>query len=161
MGMIRAFLILGSMLLVWISGYVSGVLPWLGYASWTRSSFGAGAISIVGENRRGIDLGPETFFFFEGQELVFEYETEIRQGSLWFYVYQPFDGVLGSGDSQYVTANGKGRWTVPIRKSAFYHVSVEPSPTHGKPGGWDLSYSLKWGAAFARGSGELSVRTSR
>ena len=142
----RAAAVIVSILVVWLSSYVTGVWPWLGTAWMDRSSFGAGNITIVGENRMGTELGLDDFVFFDGQEIVIEYDTEIHAGSLWFHVFHPFDGTLGDGVTHYVTETGKGTWTTPILKTGFYHVSIEPSPVHGAGVGWDLSYSVRWGA---------------
>jgi len=115
-----------------------------------RSSFGAGNITIIGENRMGSEWGFDDFVFFDGQEVVIEYDAEIHAGSLWFHVFQPFDGEFGDGVTHYVTETGKGTWTTPITKTGYYHVSIEPTVVRGKGVGWDLSYSVKWGARPGR-----------
>lgn len=134
----------------WLSAYASGVWPWFGYVSLEKSTFGAGGITIIGEDSQGIDFGLETFPVFAGQEIVIEYEAEIRAGSLWLYVYQPFDGQLGDGNSLYVTKSGKGQWTVPVEKTTIVHVSIDGSPTRGAGRGYDLAYTVKWGARIAQ-----------
>jgi hypothetical protein len=130
----------------WAVAYASGAFPWLGYAWMTRSSDSLGPIKVVGETRSGTKLGAGTFLFFSGQEVVVDYDAEIRAGSLWLYVYEPFDGVLGDGVWEYVTASGHGVWRVPIKKTGIYTVVVEPSPVKGAGTGWDLSYRAWWGA---------------
>ena len=135
-----------AFLVGWATSYASGAWPWIGYASMTRSTFGAGPITIIGENRRGIDVGLENFCFFKGQEIVIDYDAEIRAGSLWFHVYRPFDGVLGDGPSLYITENAKGEWTVPIEATGYYHITIDGSPTKGRGRGYDISYTVKWGA---------------
>jgi hypothetical protein len=137
-------------LALWVASYALGAFPWLGYAWLARSSFGAGPIGIIGENRAGTSLGISTFLFFKGQEIVIDYDAEVRAGSLWFYVYNPFDGELGDGVAHYVTESGAGEWTVPITRTAIYHITIEGSPTRGKGRGWDLSYTAWWGARPAR-----------
>lgn len=144
--MLRPVLLLLGLAGCWAAAYLSGAFPWLGYASQNSSSFGAGPIGIIGENQAGFEIGPETFLFFEGQEVIIDYDTEITAGSLWLYVYRPFDGVLGGGASHYVTASGKGTWTMPVKVTDFYQVTIKPSPTRGAGRGWDLSYSVAWGA---------------
>lgn len=139
-------IVIVSILVVWVSSYGTGIWPWIGTAWMDRSSFGAGNISIIGENRMGTELGFDDFVFFDGQEVVVEYDAEIHKGSLWFHVFQPFDGKLGDGVTHYVTESGSGTWTTPITKTGFYHVTVEPSAVRGVGVGWDLSYSVKWGA---------------
>jgi len=141
---VAAFLVAG--LVGWLGGYAAGAWPWLGYAWLTRSSFGAGGITIVGESRRGMEFGFDDFWFFEGQEVVVDYEVKIRRGSLWFHVYQPFDGVLGGGATHYVIESGRGAWTTPITKTGFYHITVDTSPTKGPGVGWDMDYTAYWGA---------------
>jgi hypothetical protein len=143
---LRIALFFAALLVGWATTYVSGMFPWLGYASWTRSSFGAGGLTIVGESKRGFDVGPDDFLFVEGQEIFIDYDVSITAGSLWFHVFQPFDGVLGEGQTHYVTTSGKGTWTMPVEKTAIYHITIEPSPTKGPGRGWDISYEVAWGA---------------
>lgn len=130
----------------WSVAYATGVYPWLGQATLTRRSTALGRIAIAGEERRGWETGLDDFVFFRGQEVIVEYDVEIRSGSLWFHVFRPFDGVLGDGVGHYVTESGKGRWTMPVEETGYYHVTVEPSPLHGPGIGWDLSYAVRWGA---------------
>lgn len=140
--------ILVAALALWTGCYLTGISPWIGTAWMNRSSFGAGNITIVGENRMGTELGFSDFVFFEGQELVVAYDAEIETGSLWFHVFQPFDGTIGDGATHYVTESGQGEWTTRIPRTGYYHVTVEPSVLHGKGRGYDLSYSAWWGARF-------------
>jgi hypothetical protein len=148
---VKAAAFLLAILVGWGASYLSGAWPWLGYASCTRSSFGAGGLTIVGENRRGIEFGPDDFLFFEGQEIAIDYDVEVRAGSLWFHVFQPWDFALGDGPSHYVDASGKGTWTMRVPKTAIYHITIEPSPVHGPGSGWDLTYTVYWGARAASG----------
>jgi hypothetical protein len=134
---------------LWLAAYFAGLAPWLGYAWLSRSSFGIGPIGIIGENRSGTDIGFDDFLFFEGQEIVIDYEVDVRAGSLWFHVFQPFDGKLGGGTTHYVTESGAGTWTMPVRETAIYHITIEGSPTRGPGRGWDLDYKVWWGARWA------------
>jgi hypothetical protein len=145
---VKAAVIAVSLLLAWLASYVSGVWPWLGKASMTRSSVSAGNITIAGESRRGMDVGFDDFLFFEGQEVVIEYDAEVRRGSLWFHVFRMWDGQLGDGTGHYVSESGKGTWTARIPKTGLYHITIEGSPTRGKCCGWDLSYDAAWGARW-------------
>jgi hypothetical protein len=145
---LKAAVLIGSFLAGWLAIYGSGLWPWLGFVNMTRSSFGAGNLTIVGENRRGVDIGLDDFLFFEGQEVVIEYDAEVRKGSLWFHVFRMWDGELGEGSTHYVSESGKGTWTAPIAKTGLYHVAIEGSPTRGECCGWDLSYHATWGARW-------------
>lgn len=145
----KAAFVIGWLLAAWLVSYGTGLWPWLGWASVTRSSFGAGNIAIVGENYRGVDLGLDDFVFFRGQEVVIEYDADVRAGSLWFHVFQPWDGLLGDGATYYVSESGKGTWTVPVRETGIYHITIEGSPLNGKGSGWDLTYDVRWGARRA------------
>ncbi|MFN2377858.1 MAG: hypothetical protein ABR538_15085 [Candidatus Binatia bacterium] len=144
--MLKGTAFLLAVLVGWLSSYWIGAWPWLGYAWLDRSSFGAGPVTIIGEDSMGTTLGFENFVFFEGQEVIIDYDVDIRAGSLWFHVFEPFDGTLGDGVSHYVTESGKGTWTMPVRKTAYYHVTIDPSPVKGPGKGWDLTYTVKWGA---------------
>lgn len=140
--------VLASLFAAWLGVYASGLWPWLGFANVTRRSTSAGNITIAGESRRGIDFGLDDFVFFEGQEVVIEYDAEVRKGSLRFHVFRLWDGELGDGSTHYVSETGKGAWTARIPATGLYHVSIEGSPTHGKCCGWDLSYNASWGARW-------------
>ncbi|MFN2427054.1 MAG: hypothetical protein ABR587_11485 [Candidatus Binatia bacterium] len=142
----RGAVLLVAVIVGWAGSYASGVWPWIGYAWLERSSFGAGNIRIIGEDRVGTQLGFDNFVFFEGQEIVIEYDVEIRRGSLWFHVFQPFDGKLGDGTTHYVTTSGRGTWTMPVTKTGYYHVTIEPSVTRGPGVGFEMGYTAKWGA---------------
>lgn len=135
-----------ALVLAWFAAYASGFWPWIGYASLTRKSLGVGAIAAAGEQRAGWEGGPDDFWFLRGQQVVIDYDAEIRAGSLYFHVFQPLDGVLGDGPSYYVTKSGKGRWTTPVEKTGYYHLTIGPSVLHATGDGWDLSYTVKWGA---------------
>jgi hypothetical protein len=147
---LKAAVIAAALLVAWLGSYVSGLWPWLGWASLTRSSVSAGNITIAGESRRGLDVGFNDFVFFEGQEVVIQYDAEVRRGSLWFYVFRQWDGELGDGSGHYVSESGAGTWTARIPKTGLYHVTIEGSPTRGNCCGWDLSYDVAWGARWTR-----------
>lgn len=134
---------------LWAAAYFSGVWPWLGYASAARSSFGAGPVSVIGQQGVGGSYGLEDFLFIKGQEVVIEYDTEIQAGSLSFHVFQPFDGVLGDGVLHHVTESGAGTWSWRVPKTGIYTVLIQPSVLHGAGSGYDLRYSAWWGARRA------------
>ena len=144
----------GSIVLVaafglWAAVYVSGVWPWLGYASASRSSFGIGPVGVVGEDSAGGSYGLSDFLFIEGQEIVIEYDADIRSGSLSFHVFRPFDGVFGDGVMYYVTESSAGAWTWRVPETAIYTVLIEPSVVRGAGRGYDMRYSACWGARKA------------
>lgn len=143
---LRGAALFGVLALGWLAAYATGLSPWIGHASLTRRSTALGGLAIAGEERAGWEGGPDDFWFFRGQEVVIAYEAEIRAGSLRFHVYRPFDGTLGDGPSHHVTESGKGEWTMPVERTGYYHVAIEPSVARGAGRGWDLSYSVKWGA---------------
>ena len=142
--------VFAAALLLWMALYASGAFPWLGYSWLKRDSFGAGPFSIVGENQVGTDLGLSTLLFFKGQEILVDYDADIRAGSLWLYVYDVTRAGQGGGASHYVTQTGSGVWTYAVPKSGLYKISIGPSVTQGAGSGFDLSYSVWWGARPAR-----------
>ena len=136
-------------LLLWGVLYLSGVLPWLGYAWLTRQSFGAGPLSVIGQDQAGTSFGVSTFFFVRGQEVVIDYDADIRAGSLFLYVHDLTKAGQAVGGSYFVTESGKGVWTYPVPKSGLYAITVEPSAGRGTGSGFDMSYSAWWGARWA------------
>lgn len=145
--MTRGIVAFALLLVAWLAVYATGVYPWLGYASLVRRSTSAGFLTIAGEERMGTEFGPDEFWFFRGQEIVIDYDAEIRAGSLVFHVFRPFDGKLGDGVQHFVERSGKGRWTMPVKETGWYHVSIDPSVVRGAGKGWDLSYTVQWGAS--------------
>jgi hypothetical protein len=49
-----------------------------------------------------------------------------------------------------VTQTEAGVWTYRVPKSGLYTISIGPSLTQGAGHGYDLSYSVWWGARPAR-----------
>ena len=120
--------------------------PSAGAVSWRRISARPSATVASAETRIGTSLGVSTFLFFEGQEIVIDYDAEIRAGALWFYVYRPFDGELGDGVAHYLTRSGAGTWTTKVAKTGIYSVTIEPTTVRSDDRGWDMSYGVWWGA---------------
>jgi hypothetical protein len=141
-----SLLIIVAALAIWAALYLSGACPWLGYAWLQRSSIGVGERAIVGETKAGSSFGAKTFLFLAGQDVVVDYDADIRAGALWLYVYRPFDGVLGDGVAHYVTETGSGIWAVRINETGFYSISIGPTVTQGGGHGWDMNYAVWWGA---------------
>lgn len=137
-------------LLIWLVLYASGLFPWLGYAYLEKSSFGAGPVGVIGEDSAGTEWGLSTMVFVKGQEIVIEYDADIRAGSLWLYVYDVSKAIQGAGASQYIMQTGTGVWTWRVPKTGLYSISIGPSLTQGTGRGHDLSYSVWWGARPAR-----------
>jgi hypothetical protein len=135
---------------LWAVLYFTGALPWLGYAWLARDSFGGGRFRIIGETSAGTTFGLQRFLFLAGQEIVIDYDADIRAGSLWFYVFEPLEAELGAGTSHYVTESGAGVWTYRVPRTGFYVITIEPSSARGAGSGWDLSYRVWWGARPAR-----------
>jgi hypothetical protein len=135
--------------LLWAALYFTGAVPWLGYAWLKHDSFGAGPFSVVGEDQMGTSFGLDTFLFFRGQEIVIDYDVEIRAGSLVLYVYDMAKMDQGLGAQHFVTKSGSGEWTARIPRTGLYVISIQPSTARGNPGGYDMSYTAWWGARRA------------
>jgi hypothetical protein len=135
--------------LIWGALYASGIIPWLGYAWLTRQSFGAGPFGVIGEDQAGTNFGISTFFFMSGQEVVIDYDAEIRAGSLFLYVHDLTKAGQGLGGSHFVTESGVGVWTYRIPRTGLYAITIEPSTAKGAGSGFDMSYSAWWGARWA------------
>ena len=148
---VRVGLGFGAALVLWMSSYAVGLFPWLGYAAVDRSSIGVGPDHfIVGENKTGaFSFGPQTFVFVDGQTIVVSYDADIRRGCLWMHVWN-ISGRANKEDhvSQCVTASGRGEWTVPIKETGLYRIFIDGSPIKGNRSGWDMTYSVWWGARW-------------
>jgi hypothetical protein len=145
---IGAFGVVVAVFVLWAALYVTGLFPWLGYAWLKQESFGAGPVTIVGEDQAGTSFGPSTFFFLKGQEIVVDYDATIRTGSLWFYVFDLTKAGQAAGSSHYVTQSGSGVWTYRIPRNGLYKISIDASVVKGAGRGYDLSYRVWWGARW-------------
>jgi hypothetical protein len=126
-------------------------LPWLGYETITRSSLGVGPNHfIIGEDRThgSFSFGPRTFVFVQGQTIVVSYDAEIRRGCLWMHVWHIFHHAKDEHVSQCLTESGQGEWTVPVIETGLYRIFVDSSPIKGRRPGWDMTYSVWWGARW-------------
>ena len=135
---------------LWLGSYALGLFPWLGYANMDRRSLGVGPNHfIIGEDKVGsLSLGPQTFVFVEGQTIVVSYDADIRRGCLWMSVWHILDHSKNAHVFQCVTTSGQGEWTVPIKRTGLYRIFINSSPTKGNRPGWDLTYSVWWGARW-------------
>ena len=136
-------------LILWAVTYAAGIVPWLGYSRLSRSSVDVGpGHFIIGEDRAGTTFGISTFAFVNGQTIVFSYDADIRRGCLGMHVWPLFNRAPGDHVSRCVTASGKGEWTVPVAKTGVHVISVDSSLIKGPGPGWDMDYSVWWGARW-------------
>lgn len=147
---VRAGIGLVAVFALWLGSYVLGLFPWLGYAATDRSSIGVGPNHfIVGEDSVGaFSLGPQTFLFIAGQTIVVSYDADIRRGCLWMHVWHILDHSKNEHISQCVTTSGHGEWTVPIKQTGLYRIFIDSSAIKGNRPGWDITYSVWWGARW-------------
>lgn len=138
-------------LMSWLGLYALGLFPWLGYAAMDRSSVGIGPNHfIIGEDKTGgaFSFGPQSFVFVQGQTIVVSYDADIRRGCLWMQVWHMLDHTKDAHVSQCVTASGRGEWTVPVKETGLYRIFIDSSPIKGNRPGWDMTYSVWWGARW-------------
>jgi hypothetical protein len=146
---IGAFWVPVAVVLLWVSLYFTGFFPWLGYAWLKQESFGAGPVTVVGEDQAGTSFGPSTFLFLKGQEIVIDYDATIRTGSLWLYVFDLTKAGQGGGGSHYVTQSGSGVWTYRVPRTGLYKITIDASVVRGAGRGYDMNYRVWWGARWA------------
>jgi hypothetical protein len=147
---VRAGLGFAALVALWLGSYLLGLFPWLGYAAVDRSSIGVGPNHfIIGEDRAGsFFLGPMTFVFVAGQTVVVSYDAEIRRGCLWMQVWHILDHSKNASVYQCIMTGGRGEWTVPINETGLYRIFIDGSPIKGNRPGWDMTYSVWWGARW-------------
>jgi hypothetical protein len=147
---VRFGLGLAAAVALWLGSYALGLFPWLGYATTDRRSIGVGPHHfIIGENRTpSFSIGPQTFWFVEGQTIVVSYDADIRRGCLWMHVWHMLDHSKDAHVSQCVSDSGRGEWTVPVKKTGLYRIFTDSSPIKGDRPGWDMTYSVWWGARW-------------
>jgi len=138
-------------LVLWVVLYATGIWPWFGYESWTRSSIAVGpGHFIIGEDRAGgsTGFGLGTFVFFKGQTIVVSYDVTIRRGCLWMHVWHLWDHGPNKSVTQCVATSGQGEWTVPVGATGFYAIIIDPSVIKGPGPGYDMDYTVWWGARW-------------
>jgi hypothetical protein len=138
-------------LVLWAVLYATGVWPWFGFEAWTRRSVAVGPGQlIIGEDRAGgsTGFGFSTFVFFKGQTIVVSYDVTIRRGCLWMQVWHLGDHGPNESVSQCVAASGEGEWTVPVGATGFYAIIIDASVTKGPGPGYDMDYTVWWGARW-------------
>lgn len=133
---------------IWAAAYLTGIFPWIGREGGTLKSFGAGRITIVGNQDRTNSLGFKTFYYWSGQEVMLHYDAEVHDGGLRIYLAE--GGGLRQRVFDTVTVNetGTGEINYRIPKSGFYSWSISPTVTAGGRG-YDLGYTAVWGARLA------------
>jgi hypothetical protein len=126
------------------------------------AAYAAGAINMLGYEKRHIafhgfgtgsssggGLGLKHMVFFEGQTFYARYDAEIHKGALRVGI---IDALAPIGDDsrlhfERISASGSGEITYRIPQTSFYSVTFEGSVLgQSKEGGYDVSYSVTWGA---------------
>lgn len=134
--------------LLWAAAYVASVFPWLGYEHRSRSSIMQPPAGVIGESKSGFGLGISNFLFFKGETIVVDYDADIRRGCLWMQVWHIFKDDLGDAADNCVTQSGKGEWTLRVPETGIYEIMIDGSPTRGAGRGWDMDYTVWWGARY-------------
>ncbi len=134
-------------LVLWLTGYFIGLLPWLGYRSASESNFGIGKLTALGNNKTAFSLGLNTMPLLKGQEFFVNYDTRIKSGELFIELYRP--SFFKSGHRTRISISGKGQFVTPITVSGLYKLRMR-GRVDNKGKGWDLSYSASWGARWQK-----------
>ncbi|MCC7049881.1 MAG: hypothetical protein IT562_24450 [Alphaproteobacteria bacterium] len=143
-----AGLTLGLLVGVWALLYLTGLFPYLGYKSNTETfdSMFDNPSHLGWTASTGLDVGPETFLFFAGQEVFIDYRVDVRRGSLWLYV-RPYVS-WNSATQEHITASGHGRLVHRVASTGLYYVVAQPSNARGPGSGYDITYTATWGAMW-------------
>ncbi len=130
---------------IWTTAYMTGLFPWTGREGGTLKSFGAGRITIVGNQDRTSSIGFKTFYYWSGQEVVLRYDADVRKGGLRIYLAEGGGLRQRVYDTVTVDETGSGEISYRIPRSGFYTWSISPTVTAGGRG-YDLGYTAVWGA---------------
>lgn len=125
-----------------VLAFATGLVETLGYESRTISGNG------LTNSRSGYSWGLKTSYLGKGRKFFAEYETDIQQGSLVVHLYKI--GSMPSSETPYhqrISQSGKGTVVFPIQESGLYRISFSGTVLggQGNPGGYDLSYHIRWG----------------
>jgi len=123
--------------------YFAGVIQTLGYEKRhvTFSGFASGT-------EAGGGFGLKDMLFFEGQTVFADYEVEVEKGSLRIGLLDTF-GPIGNKPHfvETVTRSGSGEVIFVIPKTGVYSIYFDGSVLgDGQGGGYDITYSVRWGA---------------
>lgn len=142
-GLIAGLVVFG--LAIWAIAYMTGLFPWTGREGGTLKSFGAGKITIVGNQDRTSSMGFKTFYYWSGQEVVLHYDADVREGALRIYLAEGGGLRQRVFDTVTVSETGSGEISYRVPKSGFYTWSINPTVAAGGRG-YDLGYTAVWGA---------------
>lgn len=131
-------LIIGCVLVFVATGYAIGLFSTLGYENRTIK-FGG----LASSTSAGGGLGLKRMFFFEGQTYFAEYNAEIREGTLRVGILKTLSGPGGPHHVKVVSSDGAGETAYRIPETGMYSIYFTGSPSGN---GYDLSYSVRWGA---------------
>lgn len=133
----------------WGAAYATGIYPWTGRESGTVRSFGAGKITVIGNQKRVNSMGFKRFYYWAGQEAMLHYSADVRAGGLRIYLAHGGGLRQRVSDTWTISESGSGEFTFVVPQSGFYRWSINPTVTRGGKG-YDLSYTASWGARPAR-----------
>lgn len=132
-------LLIAAALFVLGAAYAVGLINTLGYEKKTVTFAGFGTAT-----KSGGGLGLKHMVFFEGQTFFADYDAVVREGSLRIGILDAFGPI---GDKPHfvkaIELSGRGDVTYRIPKTGVYSIYFEGSPS-GR--GYDLSYTVRWGA---------------
>lgn len=120
------------------TGYGLGLFQTLGYEkrNITFSGFASGTGS-------GGGFGLKEMLFFEGQTAFVEYDVEIRAGAFRLVIDKYLAGLDSPRHTEEITSSGSGEATFRIPETGIYSFRFTGSP---RGNGYDLSYTVSWGA---------------
>ena len=131
-------LFIGCVLVFVATGYGIGLFQTLGYENRTIKFSGFGS-----STRTGGGFGLKKMLFFEGQTYFVAYDAEIREGTLRLGILKTLGGKDAPHHVEVVSADGSGETTYRIPETGMYSIYFTGSPSGN---GYDLSYSVRWGA---------------
>ncbi|NNG04206.1 MAG: hypothetical protein HKM95_08905 [Inquilinus sp.] len=131
-------------LLLWSGAYHTGLAPWLGFVDKIYSNIAAGPVTVAGRGESGMALGPKTFFFLAGQDVVVDYEVEIRRGALLIRVFE--FSRLDHALYREIAVSGSDTEAVRLDRAGLYSIELEPTVGGGAGAGFDIDLSARWGA---------------
>ena len=72
----------------------------------------------------------------------------MRSGALWLTVRPSGfgDEVWRDALSRHVTSDDRGHLTYRVPKTGVYEIGIDPTTAAGRGSGYDLTYTVTWGA---------------
>jgi hypothetical protein len=135
-GLQSGALVLAAAALLWLLGFVTGLVPWLGYREYDYRS---GSLDVSEKS----GFGTSAMLLFKGQTAYIDYQVDGDPGRAIYLDVSPWPGIKFSDRMRRATIGEAGRAEFPVGETGVYHFKATPTPDSYRE---TLRYRVSWGA---------------